>query len=306
MKLGKLVDEPKTAAEAAKLSGLDFTVSLCEVAYLASNTGDWDMLNQINPIKNRRAVVADDNGDFMGFVSSNAYNPLQYVEAFDFMDALDAPYVAAGSLRKRRQGFMVVKPDIKFNVLGGDDPHDIYTVLRTSHDCSRGIEVSVMPLRHRCMNQLTLRSFAKGVDYRWSIKHTSTMTAKLKDAQASLSKIGVYVKRYEAIVEKLVDIEIKPDKGLQVLRYVIPEPTTGKTDRTHEQWQDRLNTIMELWQTAPTVAYAGTGWGLVNAVSEFYDWGRAGGTPESRFLNALEGETHKKINQVAGRILAGV
>lgn len=305
MKLGKLVDQPVTAREAAKLGGLDFTVSLRNVGYEMTN-----MLNETvyHKITNRRAVVADDTGQFMGFVSSTKYNMLQYGDAFDFMDHLGAPYVAAGALRGRRQGFMVVKPnvDAMYNddsFTKVDDPHDIFVTLRTSHDCTRGVEVMVMPLRGRCMNQLSLRSFAKGVPHRWSIKHTSTMQEKLKEAQKSLKNLGLYVAQFDKLATRMVNTEIKHDRAQEMLEIVIPKPR-AQTERVEQQYRDRINAIIDLWETSPTVAYAGTGWGLVNALSEHRDWYRAGGTPESRFLNALEGETHKQINALAGLVLA--
>lgn len=305
MKLGRLVEQPQTAAEAAKLAGLDFTVSLCDVAFNAATDNQDTGLNASwKQIPTRKAVIADDNGDFMGFASTKVYHTLQYAEAFDFMDTLGAPYVAAGGLRKRRQGFMVVKPEVEFNVLNGSDPHDLFAVLRTSHDCTRGVEVSVMPLRGRCMNQLTLRTFTKGAQYRWAIKHTSTMHAKLAEAQQSLDKIGLYAQRYVELAEQLANTAIKPETARYVLQTVIPEPVS-RTERVRDQWVERLDRIVNLWESSPTVGFAGTGWGLVNAVSDYYDWGRSGGTAESRFLNALEGETHKKINAVTSLLLTG-
>lgn len=302
MKLGQLVDEPVTAVEAAKLGGLDFEVELREVAYSNSDamTDSWTY------IPKRRAVVAKDNGQFMGFVSDSKYNMLQYGEAFDFMDHLGAPYVAAGALRHRRQGFMVVKPRLEtaaspFTMI--EDQHDMYVTMRTSHDCTRGIEVMVMPLRGRCMNQLSLRSFAKGVTNRWSIKHTSTMHDKLKEAQKSLKHLGLYVAQFEKLAVRMVETSIGEGKARELLKMVIPMPK-AQTERVERQYADRINAIVDLWQTSPTVAYAGTGWGLVNALSEHRDWYRVGGTPESRFLNALEGQTHKQINALAGLVLA--
>jgi phage/plasmid-like protein (TIGR03299 family) len=312
MKIGRIEAQPKTAKEAAELSGLNFTVSLRDVGIIISDDTDPTYMKvfpnsahigKFWKISNRKAVVADDNGDFMGFVSNTAYHSLQYGEAFDFMDALGQPYVAAGALRGRRQGFMVVKPAIEAMVIGGEDPHDVFAILRTSHDCSRAVEVSVMMLRGRCMNQLTLRSFSKDATYRWSIKHTSTMKAKLEEAQASLKNIGLYVKRFEQLAEQLSEKTVSPAKAREVLKIVIPRPA-GKTEKIQLQWEDRLATIMSLWQSSPTVAYAGTAWGLVNAVSEYMDWYRPGGSPESRFINALEGETHKRINKTAGLLLS--
>lgn len=301
MKMGKLTSAPVTAREAAELGGLNFEVQLREVAWLG---GDGPQF--IHPIPKRKAVIAVDNNQFMGFVSSDKYNVLQYGEAFDFMDHLEAPYVAAGTLRGRRQGFMVVKPvelrdhnDFTLH----EDPHEMYVTLRTSHDCTRGIEVMVMPLRGRCMNQLSLRSFAKGVPNRWSIKHTSTMHDKLKEAQKSLKNLGLYVAQFDKLATRMVETEVKESAAREMLKIVIPRPR-AQTERVENQYNDRLNAIVDLWQNSPTVAYAGTGWGLVNALSEHYDWYRSGGTPESRFLNALEGETHKRINALAGLVLA--
>lgn len=297
MKIGRIEDQPKTAAEAAELGGLNFTVSLRDVGWIDYDDGAFK-------IPHRKAVIADDNGDFMGFASTSMYKSLQYSEAFNFMDTLGRPYVAAGALRGRRQGFMVVQPDIDMNVLGGEDPHALFAVLRTSHDSSRAVEVSVMPLRGRCMNQLTLKSFAVGVPHRWSIKHTTTMHAKLAEAQKSLKNIGIYAKRYEELAAKLANITVTESKARKLLEMVIPMPATGKTERTQTQHLDRLNIILNLWSTSPTVAYAGTGWGLVNAVSEYQDWYRAGGTAESRFIGALEGQSHKKLNKMAGLLLS--
>jgi hypothetical protein len=87
------------------------------------------------------------------------------------------------------------------------------------------------------------------------------------------------------------------------LKIVIPQPK-GKTERVERQYAERIGQIMDLWTTSPTVGYAGTGWGLVNAVSEQFDWYRQGGTAESRFLGALAGNTHKAINDVAAQVLA--
>jgi len=294
LKLGRLEERAVTAQEAAKLGGLDFTVSLKELA--------WVDDRKLTRIANRRAVVCDDDGSFMGITSSTAYRTLNYGEAFSFMDAISPDYVAAGTLRGRRQGFMVVRPEVKLNPLG-EDAHELFVVLRTSHDCSRATEVSVMPLRDRCMNQLTLRSFSAGIQHRWSIKHTSTQAARLAEAQTSLKKLGAYAVRYEELVTKLADRQVNEAKARQLLKITIPMPN-GKTTRTEEQYRDRLQAILNLWSTSPTCGYAGTGWGLVNAVSEYFDWYRAGGTPESRFIGALEGQTHKRINRIAGLLLS--
>jgi len=251
-------------------------------------------------IDDRVAIVRDDTGQPLSIVSKG-YPILQFGEAFDFMDSAvngsDTRYVAAGALRGGRQGFMVVRaPDaVQRNVMDGDDPHEFFVVLRTSHDRTRGCEIMIMPLRGRCMNQLTLSSFSKGVPNRWSVRHTSTMTEKLAEAKDALTKLGDYTKRFDEVVTKLVTVKLTETQAREVLTKV--ETQRAKTD-------DKIDSILHLWNEAATVGFAGTGWGLVNSVSDYYDWGRSGGSPESRFVAALEGQTYKAVNRTAGLVLS--
>lgn len=293
MKLGELVDRPQTAAEAAQLAKMNFTVSLSDV-FIGEDK---------RQVKGQKAVTADDNGQFFGFVSGERYHVLQYEEAFGFMDQINPTYIAAGHLRNRSQGFMVVETAMEMNVLGGEDPHNLYAVLRTSHDCSRAVEISIMPLRGRCMNQLTLKSFAKNVQQKWSIKHLKSMKERLSAATDTIAKMDVYATRFATMVEKMAQTQISVDAGRKILETVIKQPT-GKTERVERQYTERLDQIIALWNDSPTVGYPSTGWGLVNAVSEQYDWHRQAGTPESRFLGALQGSTHNAINDVAARVLS--
>lgn len=295
MKLGELVDRPQTAMEAAEAGGMNFTVSLKPVLF---QTDD----GYTHVIENRRAVIADDNNQFMGFASGDRYNVLNYGEAFGFMDSINPHFIAAGTLYDRKQGFMVVETGQTVNVLGGEDPHQMYAVLRTSHDCTRAVELSVMMLRGKCMNQLTLKSFMKGVEQRWSIKHLKSMKERLAEATNTVARMDKYSERFIELVDKMATTAIDTDTGRDILKIVIPQPK-GKTERVERQYTERIDQIMNLWQTSETVGYAGTGWGLVNAVSEQFDWYRQGGTPESRFLGALAGNTHKAINDTAAQVL---
>lgn len=291
-KLGKLVDQPMTAQEAASLGGLNFTVSKRPLWF--GNTSDIATAEPNDRIHDRVAVVRDDTSEWLGIMSKN-YPVLQYGDAFDFIDTINTTYVACGALKGGRQGFMVVKFNESLNVLNGDDYHELFLVLRTSHDGSRAVEVAVMPLRHKCMNQLTLHSFTQGVPHRWAIKHTSTMAAKLIAANKSLTNLAIYAKAFESNVRRLVNVKLTNDDANEVLRAVLPE---------RPKKNDQITRIMSMWHTSETVGFDWTGWGLVNAVSEYFDWVRVGGNPESRFVAALQGQTTNAINRVTGRILS--
>lgn len=299
MKLGKLADHPVTAVAAAKLGGLDFEVEKRAVYFDSRAPQGSGEAGHHTPkkIAERVAVVRTDTEQWLGLMSKD-YPVLQYSEAFDFMDQAGPAYVAAGALKGGRQGFIVARATGGgASALTSWDPHEIFLVLRTSHDGSRAVEVMFMPLRQRCMNQLTLRSFSTNVPYRWSVKHTSSMPKKLADAQDALTRLDLYRKSFDTTALRLVKIKITEDVARQVLQDALP-------DRPRRD--DQIDQLISTWHTAETVGFDWTGWGLVNAVSEYFDWGRAGGTAESRFVGALQGQTHNTINRVAGRLLSRV
>lgn len=282
MKLGKITDEAHTANEAARLGGLDFNVEQRPLQWV-------DTEGVAHSISDRRALVRTDTNVQLSIMSTD-YPILQFGEAFDFMDTISPTFVAAGSLKGGRQGFMVATGP-EMNVLSGDDPHDMFIILRTSHDGSRAVEVSVMPLRGKCMNMLTLSSMTIGAPHRWAVRHTSSMQQKLSDAHLSLKKVDKYADNYVRIVDRFANTEIDEPAALKALTAVLP-------DRPKREQQ--IDAIIAKWHTAETVGFDGTQWGLLNAVSDYFDWGRANGTPESRFVGALQGSTHNIINKVAG------
>lgn len=296
MKLGDISDKDVlTASEAITLGGLDFKVEKRPMFVGAS----MDATSGSQKSGDKIAVVKVQAGkpDFILGYMSPTYPVLQNDEAFEFMDGISPHYVAAGALKKGRQPFVVVRAPETITVLDGEDTHELFLVLRNSHDGSRAIEVMVMPLRKRCMNQLSLQSFSAGVPYRWSVKHTGNVQAKLKEAQDSLKKMGAYAQAFEKNAHKLTKIKVDDDGATQILTKVLPN--RPKRDQQIEH-------IITAWHASPTVGFDYTGWGLLNSVSEYFDWGRSGGSPESRFIGALQGQTHQVLNRVAGRLLSSV
>lgn len=291
MKLGELTDAPVTAAQAAQLGGLNFDVVERPVYYRTPGKDGKD--GTYKRVEDRKALVREDTGDWLSIVGKD-YPVVQYGEAFDFMDSVSPRFVAAGTLRKGRQGFMVVQLD-KAQIDLPDDPHQLFAVLRTSHDYSRAVEVAVMPLRGRCMNQLCLRSFAKDAPHRWSIQHTGDVRGKLAAAGATLENVHHYARQFESLAQRLMDVKVSNDGAVELLRRALP--VTPRRDEVIER-------LVTNWHSRVTVGFEGTGWGLVNAVSEYFDWDRALGSPESRFVGALQGQTFNAINHTATLLLS--
>src|SRR6478735_7348188 len=102
MKLGTQLDQDvMTSEEAIKLGGLDFTVEK-RPCLMRTNDG------QIVESDSRGWVVRSDTEEQYDVVS-NDYALLQYGEAFDFLDEISPRYVASGTLKGGKQGFVVVQ-----------------------------------------------------------------------------------------------------------------------------------------------------------------------------------------------------
>lgn len=292
MRLGKLETNPLNAEDAAREAGLDFTVSLRDIQF---NTNPGADVAQWERMGSRKMVVRDDTNLPFDVVSDD-YSILQYSEAFDFLSQIDPKFVAAGSIKDGKQAFMVIQmPEFKIeNAADGNDPHDLYAIIRSSHDRSRAVEVMCMPLRGRCMNQMGLRLYGTDIN-RWAVKHVGDLSKKLHQAHTMVERVADYGRGYEKLTQRLVVQDVTVTNGEEILKRVI---------RSSPRQEDAISRILTMWQTRETVGYAGTGWGLVNAVSEYFDWERSGGSAQSRLLGAMEGQTFNAINRTTGLLLS--
>jgi phage/plasmid-like protein (TIGR03299 family) len=297
-KLGPQIDGDVDAAEAAKLGGLDFEVEL-RPAVRPQRRSDGKGWNYVQ-VPSRRTLVRTDTDEFIDYVSAG-YQALQYGEAFGFMDEINPRYVSAGSMSHGKQGFIVAQlpniSELNVEINGEIDPHDLFVIIRTSHDRSKAIEISLMPLRGRCMNQLPLQTFSNAAQQRWSIKHIGNVKDRMAEAQRVLTAAPKYAEIYAAKARQMGSVTVSDEEARSILKRVLP--AKAKRD-------DQVDAIMTAFHTSPAVGFTGTGWGLFNAVSEYFDWGRNAGTrtDQSQFTSGLTGDTAKFTNRTAQLVLS--
>jgi len=289
MKIGKLADDVLTVDQALAAGGLNFTVSLRDIQY-ASRAPSWI------PTAKRMAVVRDDTEELFEVVSKD-YQIVQFPDAVRFIEEIHPQFVAAGTLKGGRQGFVVVKlPGLStVQQLANVDPHELFAVLRTSHDRTRAVELSVMPLRGMCMNMLPLNSFSKGAKQRWAITHAGKVTERLAQASQAVHEAEVYATAYAETAQRLIERGMTPDDGKKILETVI---------RKSPKQEETVNRILSIWASDPTVGFCESAWGLINATSSYMQWERRGGSDASRLTGALSGAIYTTVNRVAARALS--
>jgi phage/plasmid-like protein (TIGR03299 family) len=300
--LGTVLTDVATAKEAIAAGGLDWTVKLAPLyAQVTTTTADDDVNAKgvsvdYSLVEDRHAVVRSSDGKSLGVVGSH-YVPFQNVDAFQFMDNLvdsgDAKYETAGSLRGGKIVFLTchVPKDI---LIGGEDRHKLYLLLRTSHDGTKAISVYVTVIRVVCMNTLTLATHVRNVKHKWSVTHVSTVHGRIAEARDSLSMTFKYTSEFEKMGNRLLKVKITDAEFDQLLDRVLPNrPKT----------QEVKAAITTVYRESPTVRYPGTGWGALNSIGEYFDWHRRSGSHEAKLINTIDGVGAKTRNAAAALLL---
>lgn len=291
-KVGTLIDHPVSASEAMQMAGLDFDVLPRPAGYLRNAA--WHVA------PGRVALVREDTGEVYGYASED-YTPVQYVEAFAFIDEINPHIVSAGALKGGRQGFLVAALPSKYKLMldlnGTPDPHELYVLLRTSHDLTRGIEVILTTLRGKCMNALTLPTITHGAKQAWSIRHTTNVRARMTEAKRIITGADDYAKEFERIAQRLSSIDLSMSTQEDILKSVLPDKPTR---------DEQVSSILAALDFETNVDFAGTGWGLLNATNEYFEYLRPARarTTESRFTDGIDGTAHKMTRSVMLQTMA--
>src|SRR5689334_17660364 len=243
MKLGKIVEQDVDVERALKLGGLDFTVSLRDIQFATEVEVDAEGKHtavEWASAPSRKAVVRNDTGEFYDVVSAD-YSVMQYAEAMSFLSHVNPRIAAAGTLKGGRQGFMVVQvPDLETLPMQFEDEHEMFAVVRTSHDRTRAIEVAMMPLRTRCMNELGLPSFTKNAPQRWSVHHIGDVKSKLHSAEQMIENVKAYRIEFAQTANRLYSTVLDTTDATKILNMVI---------RKAPGQDEVITKILDLWMT---------------------------------------------------------
>ncbi|WP_336784055.1 DUF932 domain-containing protein [Paenibacillus illinoisensis] len=253
--LGKIVKEAPDSAAAIKLAGLDWDVIQSPV-YVDDQKVD-------NYFANKRS----DNNEVLGIVTGR-YSIVQNSEAFAFTDSLikegEVKYETAGSLKDGRQVWMLAKMEQEYSILG--DKFDPYMCFINSHDGTGAVRVLMTPIRVVCQN--TLNAALAGAKRAWSTTHVGNMADKLEDAKNTLMYAGHYMNKLEEDAHRLTDIKLTAEKYGEIINEILPI-TVKTSERQAKVIQLRRDAILHAMKADDIRKFAGTGWGFMNAISDY-------------------------------------
>jgi phage/plasmid-like protein (TIGR03299 family) len=277
-----------TSAEMLKRAGLDWEVG---IRPLYRHLSDGTVVQS----ERLETYRMDDESVELGAVKSR-YEVLQNKEAFAFGDSLvddgTARWEEAGQQHNGSRVFMTMLLNDEFTVLG-QEPFKTYLFLGLGHDGGRSVRGFVTPIRVWCTNQTpAVRANNLGS---FTIQHTSSMQERLATAGDALRRTNEYQNILREEAELLAATQVTDKKAKLLIASLIPARRASR--------DKMIDGIMANYASSPTVeGYRGTGWGLLNATTEYFDHIKPQRTPNARFESITFGEGAKVRNELASKL----
>lgn len=261
-KLGAVVAEAQTSAEAIQLANLDWTVDLWPT--FATNPDGGEP----TPLPGQFAVVRSDTRAPLGTVG-NYYRPFQNREAFDFMDAIVgerlAMFETAGALKGGRKVWMLATIPTEYRI-AGDDVVQPFVLLTNSHDGTSGLRILPTTVRVVCNNTLTLALNRASSSEGLSIVHTDSLERRVAEARNKLGVINRQLGEFSTQAKALAKRSLNSEQ----LRDYFTAMVVGRGERSQTKLLESFWTNFHNERnTLPGIE--GSAWAAYNAVSEFAD-----------------------------------
>jgi phage/plasmid-like protein (TIGR03299 family) len=207
--LGTYLGENNTSADVMrKAAGLDFSVAKLP-AFVRTPSGEY------LPIADRFGMLASHKREAYSAVVSDRYSVFQTEGMFAFLERLrgaaggELKFHTAGSLKGGSVVWALAQLAGSIDVRRRDGSVDTsapFLFVSNSFDGSSAIEIASTSVRVVCWNTLSaaLRGAKRGGD-RFSVRHTASAEAQLKQAAAALGYASEYFAEYQQTAQTLAN-----------------------------------------------------------------------------------------------------
>lgn len=268
-------------------AGLNWTLEEKPALWL-DNTGDFE------EVPGKKILVRSDTREALSVVSDR-YNVVQPGEVLDFYQTLvkagGFDLDVAGVLFNGRKYWALAKINETARIMG-QDKIDGYLLLATSCDGSLATTAQFTSVRVVCNNTLRI-SVDAGADIgtRESIKIPHN---RQFDAEAVKVELGLAHRSFQSFIDQAVEMGKRKVDNKEAIEFLVK--VVGDVTKDIEEQEDAktIKKIYDLFQGqgqgADLKSAKGTTWGLVNAVTEYFDHHRQTRTQDSRLNRAWFGD----------------
>lgn len=293
--LGNVLTQDSTIDEWTVQAGLDWGVTKRPVIY-AGLEGEY-------PVFKDKFVLARDSDDRPFAVVSDRYKPVQPKQVLEFFreltDKFGMTLETAGSLRDGKRIWGLAKMGEETYKVMGTDPVNAYCMLATSYDLTLSTVAQFTSIRVVCNN--TLQMSMSNFTGRVSIPHRKEFD--IAEVQEQMGLGASVWAAHQKTMETLATIKLDMSKASSVLHKVYDITTeTKKDDAANITHVAKIIDLFGGKAIGSDIAGA-TGWGLVNATTEYLDQHRRARSTSNRFDSAWFGESFNLKQKVVDATL---
>ena len=287
---GIVLDQAQTAAEALKLSGLDYKVGKSQM---------YHRINKRNePVENQFVSYRKDTKEVLGMVSDK-YEILQNVNAFDFFDHLVNPsdedaamYHTAGAIGKGEKVWIQAKMPAHIKI-GKNDLTEMYVTLMNSHNGRSAVAAYMTPVRVVCEN--TLRASLRNSQDKVTFSHIGNVKEKIKSAAEAMNAVNLYAQEMQEALTYMNSKQVNVHTTENFVNHVLPL-RFDKHGNIVEGQTRQENQRIKLLETIETGVgqdiNKGTNYWLYNGFTRFID-----DMPQTTIGSTLDGSAQRKRNR---------
>jgi phage/plasmid-like protein (TIGR03299 family) len=282
--LGVEVPADLTPDQMLTKAGLDWTVSKKPLTYSANGS-------QVKAGK-KMALIRDTDGQFLDVVSE-AWNPLQNSEAFDFFNdfvgAGDMEMHTAGSLNDGKMIWALAKiKGAVFEAVKGDVVES-YLLFANPHKFGACITVQGTDVRVVCNNTL---NYALGMDSDRLIRVNHRQEFNADQVKETLGVAKEKLETYKEAAQFLASKRYTADSMVEYFNTVFP--SMSYNNNADEKTSRQAKACIEAIDTQPGAEFGrGSFWQAFNAVTYLTDH-ELGRSNDTRLTSAWFGANRKK------------
>lgn len=249
-----------------------------------------------------RAIHRLDTDTTFGF-AKKGYTPVQFRDAFSFLDGLDFTLESAGTYKGGARAFIQARLDRSIEIAG--DRMAPYFYIGTSHDGSMGLKFVLGVQRLSCTNQLPTLG-ATGTT--WSHRHSTNVLENARLAVAHLMDAEAALDTFEEEVRRLMEAEVTERKFQAIIAKVLPM-NDDQTPRQRGNVEEARQGVRAAYASdIDGGGFAGTGWGVVNAFNSWGQWIKpvrsTSDRAERQVVRTMDGTFGDLTKRVADLVLA--
>ncbi|MBC8184307.1 MAG: DUF932 domain-containing protein [Bacteriovoracaceae bacterium] len=306
--LGQSLPEDTPLEVWAKKAHLNWQLMSAPVQYTISNfqgfnketANDIKETGNLITVPNRKVLYRSDTGVPLSVVS-NQYKPVQPAEILDFFKSLINQYNykmdTAGSLMNGKRIWALARTGYNARIMGQDELR-AYLLLATSCDGSLATTAMFTVIRVVCNNTIQMAYQTKAIkredDLPGVVKVSHISIFDPKKVKMDLGIADQVFSEFVEDAEKLAQTSVSKEEALEFFMDLFIPANKTPLSFDYDQIPDRV--LSNIYQTYTSgkgqdlKSSKDTCWGLVNAITRYYDHERQARTTDTRLNNAWFGD----------------